>query len=216
MSDWTGSQLTQALDLSTVASELGLKASFETDRAITIAHGLVERIKYSADPTVCHVPNKQGYYRVILPSSGFPSCSCPDWMREHKDIFGSHRPRANWICAHGAAVLLSLGRSDTYLDFLSLPKAPPAVPAVEMDNGLDRRRFFAAFSKKYLYRWGTLGINLAMAHEAMRREHSVDSLSELKQRDWAMLAARFQAATKSRIIMKARAAEIKAILSREK
>ena len=216
---WEGEKVTtlnnRQIDLGAVAKDLGLKASFETDRAITIAHGLVERIKYSADPTAYLVPNKQGYYRVILPSSGFPSCSCSDWMRKHKDLFGFHRPRASWICAHGAAVLLSLGRSDTYLDFLSLPQLP-TVPSVEMDNGLDRRRFFAAFSKKYLYRWGTLGIDLEMAHEAMRREHGVDSLSKLKQRDWAMLAARFQAATKSRLIMKVRAAEIKAILSREK
>ena len=212
------------LDLSQICVDLNLQPNLKTERACAIGHSLVEGVTSTLNPTVYHIPLTAGSTekcRVILHenpyglSHALTACSCEDWQTHHRVLFGLNPMSSNWICPHGASVLLSLGRSDTYLDFVSLPLAP-SVPTVEMDFGLDRRRFFAAFSKKYLYRWGMLGIDLEMAHEAMRREHGVDSLSKLKQRDWAMLAARFQAATKSRLIMKVRAAEIKAILSREK
>jgi hypothetical protein len=81
-----------------------------------------------------------------------------------------------------------------------------------MDNGLDRRRFFAAFSKKYLYRWGMLGIDLEMAQEAYRLRFGVDSLSKLSQAQWAIDAAEMQSAVRSNMIMVNRAAEIKGTL----
>ena len=118
---------------------------------------------------------------------------------------------SNWICPHGAAVLLSLGRSETYLDFVSLPQLP-TVPSVEMDIGIDRRRFFAAFSKKYLYRWGMLGIDLEMAQEAYRLRFGVDSLSKLKQSEWAIAAAEMQVAVRSNTMMISRAIGIKTTL----
>ena len=81
-----------------------------------------------------------------------------------------------------------------------------------MDFGLDRRRFFAAFGKKYLYRWGGLGIDLEMAKESYRLRFGVDSLAKLKQCDWAIAAAEVQSAVRSNMIMINKAAEIKATL----
>ena len=203
------------LDLNAVAKDLGLNPCFTTDRAITIAHGLIDRLKYSVDPQVYYVPiNGRGHYKVILPDVGFPRCSCPDWQAKHKEMFGFHQPYRNWICPHGAAVLLSLGRSTTFCDFLSLPDTVEVKPE-ESDNNLDLRRFFAAFGKENKQAWTKVGIDKGMAQEAMRRHYKVVSLTELEQKEWAMLAAMYQAATKSQVLMDLRAAEIKVLLSED-
>ena len=204
------------LDLSQICVDLNLQPNLKTERACAIGHSLVEGVTSSADPTVYYVPLTAGASekcRVILHerpygrSHALTACSCDDWQIHHRDDLMS----SNWICPHGASVLLSLGRSETYLDFVSLPKAPP-VQTVEMDNGLDRRRFFAAFSKKYLYRWGMLGIDLEMAQEADRLRFGVDSLSKLSQAQWAIAAAEMQVAVRSNTMMISKADEIKTAL----
>ena len=204
------------LDLSQICVDLNLQPNLKTERACAIGHSLVEGVTSSADPTVYHVPLTSGATRkcrVILHEYPYgrphalTACSCDDWQAHHRDDLMS----SSWICPHGASVLLSLGRSETYLDFVSLPKAPP-VQTVEMDLGIDRRRFFAAFSKKYLYRWGMLGIDLEMAQGAYRLRFGVDSLSKLSQAQWAIAAAEMQSAVRSNMIMVNRAAEIKATL----
>ena len=155
--------------------------------------------------------------RVILHENPYgrsyalTACSCEDWQSHHRDGIYLSPMSSDWICPNGASVLLSLGRSDTYLEFVSLPKLPP-VENIEMDFGLDRRRFFAAFGKKYLYRWGMLGIDLEMAQEAYRLRFGVNSLSKLKQCDWAIAAAEVQSAVRSDMIMINKAAEIKTTL----
>ena len=204
------------LDLSKICVDLNLQPNLKTERACAIGHSLVEGVVSNADPTVYYVPLTAGSTekcRVILHerpygrSSALTACSCEDWQVHHRDRLMSSR----WICPHGASVLLSLGRSETYLDFVSLPQLP-TVPSVEMDIGIDRRRFFAAFSKKYLYRWGMLGIDLDMAMEAYRLRFGTDSLSKLKQSEWAIAAAEVQSAVRSNTIMINKAAEIKATL----
>ena len=208
------------LDLSQICVDLNLQPNLKTERACAIGHSLVEGVTSTLNPTVYHIPLTAGSTekcRVILHeapygrSHALTACSCDDWQAHHRDGFGINPMSSNWICPHGASVLLSLGRSETYLDFVSLPKAPP-VQTVEMDNGLDRRRFFAAFSKKYLYRWGMLGIDLEMAQEAYRLRFGVDSLSKLKQSEWAIAAAEMQSAVKSNTIMINKAGEIKTTL----
>jgi len=204
------------LDLSQICVDLNLQPNLKTERACAIGHSLVEGVTSSADPTVCHVPLTAGSTekcRVILHENPYgrsyalTACSCEDWQIHHRNDLMS----SSWICPHGAAVLLSLGRSETYLDFVSLPEAP-TVETIEMDNGLDRRRFFAAFSKKYLYRWGMLGIDLEMAQEAYRIRFGVDSLSKLKQSEWAIAAAEMQSAVRSNTMMISRAYGIKTAL----
>ena len=208
--------LNRQLDLEQVCVDLTLQPNLRNERACAIGHSLVEGVTSSADPTVYHVPLTSGATRkcrVILHEYPYgrphalTACSCEDWQIHHRDDLMS----SNWICPHGAAVLLSLGRSETYLDFVSLPQLP-TVPSVEMDIGIDRRRFFAVFSKKYLYRWGMLGIDLDMAMEAYRLRFGTDSLSKLKQSEWAIAAAEVQSAVRSNTIMINKAAEIKATL----
>ena len=204
------------LDLSQICVDLHLQPNLKTERACAIGHSLVEGVTSSADPTVYFAPLTAGSLekcRVILHEYPYgrphalTACSCEDWQIHHRDDLMS----SNWICPHGAAVLLSLGRSETYLDFVSLPQLP-TVPRVEMDIGIDRRRFFAAFSKKYLYRWGMLGIDLEMAQEAYRLRFGVDSLSKLSQAQWAIAAAELQSAVRSNLLMVNKAAEIKTTL----
>jgi hypothetical protein len=204
------------LDLSKICVDLHLQPNLKTERACAIGHTLIEGVTSSADPTVYHVPLTSGATRkcrVILHEYPYgrphalTACSCEDWQIHHRDDLMS----SNWICPHGAAVLLSLGRSETYLDFVSLPQLP-TVPSVEMDIGIDRRRFFAAFSKKYLYRWGMLGIDLEMAQEAYRLRFGVDSLSKLSQAQWAIAAAEMQSAVRSNTMMISRAVGIKTTL----
>lgn len=151
---------------------------------------------------------------AYTPPQTLTACSCDGWQTHHRDLFGLNPMSSAWICPHGASVLLSLGRSDTYLDFVSLPKVPPPVKPVEMDFSLDRRRFFAAFGKKYLYRWTLLGIDLEMAKKAYRVRFGVNSLSKLLQCEWAIAAANMQAAVQSELIMINKAADIKALLLR--
>ena len=204
------------LDLSKICVDLNLQPNLKTERACAIGHSLVEGVTSSADPTVYYAPltaSSTEKCRVILHenpygrSHALTACSCDDWQAHHRDDLMSSR----WICPHGAAVLLSLGRSETYLDFVSLPEAP-TVETVEMDFGIDRRRFFAAFGKKYLYRWGVLGIDLEMAQEAYRLRFGVISLSKLKQSEWAIAAAEMQSAVRSNMILINKAAEIKTTL----
>ena len=197
------------LDLSQICIDLHLDTNLYNEKACAIGHSLVKGVISNIDPTIYHVAK----CRVILHEAPYSrphaltACSCEDWQIHHRNDLMSSR----WICPHGAAVLLSLGRSDTYLDFISLPKVP-SVPAVEMDFGLDRRRFFAAFGKQYLYRWGMLGIDLKMVKEAYRLRFGTDSLSKLKQSEWAIAAAEMQAAVSSNPIMMSRANGIKAAL----
>jgi hypothetical protein len=204
------------LDLSQICVDLHLQPNLKTERACAIGHSLVEGVTSSADPTVYHIPLTAGSTEkchVILHeapygrSHALTACSCADWQAHHRDDLMS----SSWICPHGAAVLLSLGRSETFLDFVSLPELP-TVETVEMDLGIDRRRFFAAFSKKYLYRWGMLGIDLEMAQEAYRLRFGVDSLSKLKQSEWAIAAAEMQVAVRSNTMMISKADEIKTAL----
>ena len=204
------------LDLSQICVDLNLQPNLKTERACAIGHSLVEGVTSTLNPTVYHIPLTAGSTekcRVILHeapygrSHALTACSCDDWQVHHRDRLMSSR----WICPHGASVLLSLGRSETYLDFVPLPEVPP-IQTVEMDNGLDRRRFFAAFSKKYLYRWGMLGIDLEMAQEAYRLRFGVDSLSKLSQAQWAIAAAEMQSAVRSNMIMINKANEIKTTL----
>jgi hypothetical protein len=204
------------LDLSKICVDLHLQPNLKNERACAIGHSLVEGVTSTLDPTVYHVlltAASTEKCRVILHNNPYgrshalTACSCEDWQIHHRDDLMSSR----WICPHGASVLLSLGRSDTYLDFLSLPLAP-TVKTVEMDNGLDRRRFFAAFSKKYLYRWGMLGIDLEMVQEVYRLRFGVDSLSKLSQAQWAIAAAEMQVAVRSNTMMISKADEIKTAL----
>lgn len=205
------------LHLSQVCADLHIQPSLYNEKACALGHSLIRGIAFSIDPTVYHVPFTAGSTercRVILHENPYgrahalTACSCEDWRLHHRNDLMS----SLWICPHGASVLLSLGRSDTYLDFISLPKAPPVVPAVEMDFGLNRRGFFAAFGKKYLYRWGVLGIDLEMAKKSYRLRFGVNSLSELKQRDWAIAATDILSAVQSDEAMTRKAAEIKATL----
>ena len=76
----------------------------------------------------------------------------------------------------------------------------------------NRRRFFAAFGKKYIYRWGMLGIDLEMAQEAYRLRFGVDSLSKLSQAQWAIAAADMQSAVRSNMMMISKADAIKTAL----
>ena len=204
------------LDLSQVCVDLHIQPHLRNERSCALGHTLVGALDSSADPTVYHVPLTVGSTqkcRVILHETPYgrahalTACSCEDWQVHHRNAPMS----SSWICPHGASVLLSLGRSDTYLDFVSLPKAPP-VEIVEMDLGIDRRRFFAAFGKKYIYRWAMWGIDKDMAMEAYRLRFGVLSLSKLKQCDWAIAAAEVQSATRSNMIMISRADEIKDLL----
>ena len=208
------------LDLSQICVDLNLQPNLKTERACAIGHSLVEGVTSTLNPTVYHIPLTAGSTekcRVILHenpyglSHALTACSCEDWQTHHRVLFGLNPMSSNWICPHGASVLLSLGRSDTYLDFVSLPLAP-SVPTVEMDFGLDRRRFFAAFGKKYIYRWGMLGIDLEMAQEAYRLRFGVDSLSKLSQAQWAIAAAEMQVAVRSNTMMISKADEIKTAL----
>lgn len=208
------------LDLPQVCTDLHLDANLRNDRACAIGHTLIEGIAPTSDPTVYHVPLTAGATekcRVILHENPYgrsyalTACSCLDWQTHHRDLFGLNPMSSSWICPHGAAVLLSLGRSETYLDFVSLPKPPP-VPSVEMDFGLNQRSFFATFGKKYLYRWGVLGIDLEMAKKAYRLRFGVLSLSELEQKEWAIAALEMQTAVSSKPTMIDKAAEIKALL----
>ena len=157
------------LNLSAVCVDLNLQPNLYNERACALASVLVGSVSSHIDPTVYFVPLTAGSTkkcRVILHehpygrSHALTACSCEDWQIHHRDSIMS----SAWICQHGASVLLSLGRSETYLDFVSLPEAP-AVETVEMGLGLDRRRFFAAFGKKYLYRWGGLGSQLPTAKD---------------------------------------------------
>ncbi len=204
------------LDLSQICVDLHIEPNLFNERSCAVGHSLVAGISSTLDPTVYFVPLTAGSTkkcRVILHETPYgrahalTACSCEDWQVHHRDAPMS----SAWICPHGTSVLLSLGRSDTYLDFVSLPKVP-VVLTVEMDFGLDRRRFFAAFGKKYLYRWGGLGIDLEMAKESYRLRFGVNSLSKLKQCDWAIAAAEVQSAIRSNTIMIDRAANIKTTL----
>ena len=204
------------LNLSQVCVDLHIQPNLRNERSCALAHSLVEGIDATVDPTVYHVALTAGSTlkcRVILHETPYgrahalTACSCEDWQVHHRDCLMS----SSWICPHGASVLLSLGRSDTYLDFVSLPKASP-VENIEMDLGIDRRRFFAEIGKKYRYRWGMLGIDLEMAQESYRLRFGVNSLSKLKQSDWAIAAAEVQAAVQSEMIMINRAANIKETL----
>ena len=204
------------LDLCQICVDLHIESNLRNERSCALGHSLVAGVTSTLDPTVYYVPLTAGSTekcRVILHEHPYgrayalTACSCEDWQTHHRDDLMSSR----WICQHGASVLLSLGRSETYLDFVSLPEAP-AVETVEMDLGIDRRRFFAAFSKKYLYRWDMLEIDLEMAKEAYRLRFGVDSLSKLSQAQWAIAAAEMQSAVRSNMIMVNRAAEIKATL----
>ena len=204
------------LNLSQVCVDLHIQPNLRNERSCALAHSLVEGIDATVDPTVYHVALTAGSTlkcRVILHETPYgrahalTACSCEDWQIHHRDGIMS----SSWICPHGASVLLSLGRSETYLDFVSLPKVP-SVPTVEMDLGIDRRRFFAAFGKKYIYRWAMLDIDKEMAMEAYRLRFGVNSLSKLKQCDWAIAAAEVQSAVRSDMIMINRAAEIKDLL----
>ncbi|MCH8290193.1 hypothetical protein IH992_03695 [Candidatus Poribacteria bacterium] len=204
------------LNLSQVCVDLHIQPNLRNERSCALGHSLVGGIDATVDPTVYHAPLIAGSTetcRVILHETPYgrahalTACSCEDWQVHHRDAPMS----SSWICPHGASVLLSLGRSDIYLDFVALPKAP-SVPTVEMDFGLDRRRFFAAFGKNYIYRWAMLGIDKDMAMEAYRIRFGVDSLSKLKQSDWAITAAEVQSAVRSDMIMINKAAEIKDLL----
>ena len=204
------------LDLSQICVDLHIQPNLFNERSCALGHSLVKGVTSTLDPTVYHVPLTAGSTqkcRVILHerpygrASALTACSCDDWQIHHRDDLMS----SNWICPHGASVLLSLGRSETYLDFVYLPEAPP-VQTGEMDFGADRRRFFAAFSKKYLYRWGMLGIDLEMAQEAYRLRFGVDSLSKLSQAQWAIAAAEMQVAVRSNTMMISKADEIKTAL----
>ena len=117
------------LDLSKICVDLNLQPNLKTERACAIGHSLVESVESNVDPTVYHVPLTAGSTekcRVILHEHPYgrphtlTACSCADWQAHHRDGVMS----SNWICPHGASVLLSLGRSETYLDFVSLPEAP--------------------------------------------------------------------------------------------
>ena len=57
-----------------------------------------------------------------------------------------------------------------------------------------------------------MGIDLEMAQEAYRLRFGVDSLSKLKQSEWAIAAAEMQSAVKSNTIMINKAGEIKTTL----
>jgi len=204
------------LNLSAVCVDLNLQPNLYNERACALASVLVGSVSSHIDPTVYFVPLtavSTEKCRVILHENAYgrshalTACSCEDWQIHHRDGIMS----SAWICPHGASVLLSLGRSDTYLDFISLPRVPP-VENIEMDFGLDRRRFFAAFGKKYLYRWAMLGIDLEMAKEAYRLRFDVDSMAKLKQSDWAIAAAEVQSAVRSNLLMVNKAAEIKTTL----
>lgn len=208
------------LNFSQICADLHIQPNLRNEKSCALGYSLVKGITSRLDPAVYYVPLTAGSTlkcRVILHENPYgrsrtlTACSCDDWQTHHRDLFGLNPMSSSWICPHGASVLLSLGRSDTYLDFVSLPKAPP-VPIVEMDFGLDRRRFFAAFGKKYIYRWGMLGIDLEMAEESYRLRFGVNSLSKLKQRDWAFAAAEVQSATRSDMIMINKAANIKTTL----
>ena len=209
------------LKLSQVCVDLNLMPNLRNERSCALASVLVGSVSSHIAPTVYYVPLTAGSTekcRVILHENPYrrsyalTACSCEDWQIHHRDGIYINPMSSLWICPHGASVLLSLGRSDTYLDFVSLPKSYPPVPIVEMDFGLDRRRFFAAFGKKYLYRWGGLGIDLEMAKESYRLRFGVNSLSKLKQCDWAIAAAEVQSAIRSNTIMIDRAANIKTTL----
>lgn len=54
-------------------------------------------------------------------------CSCHHWRVHHlkRDLLTADR---NWLCPHGAAVLLGSGFSRTYLDWLTLPKKVKCPP----------------------------------------------------------------------------------------
>ena len=162
------------LDLSQICVDLNIQPNLFNERSCAVGHSLVKGVSSTLDSTVYFVPLTAGSTkkcRVILHehpygrSHTLTACSCEDWQIHHRNAPMS----SAWICPHGASVLLSLGRSDTYLDFVSLPKAPPVQP-VEMDFGLDRRRFFAAFGKKYIYRWAMLGIDKDMAMDDFVRQ----------------------------------------------
>ena len=178
------------LDLSQVCVDLNLKPNLYNERACVIGHSLVEGVNAAVDPTVYYIPLTAGSTekcRVILHDNPYgrsyalTACSCGDWQIHHRDGIYLHPMSSAWICPHGAAVLLSLGRSNTYLEFLSLPKVPSVPSNLETDFGIDRRRFFAAFGKAHRFKWGCLGIDKEMAMEAYRLRFGVGSLSKLKQ-----------------------------------
>ena len=231
------------LDLSQICSDLHIEPNLRNLKSCALGNTLVEGIISDVDPAVYYVPltaESTEKCRVILHENAYgrshalTACSCEDWQIHHCDGIYINLMSSLWICPHGASVLLSLGRSNTYLDFVSVPKAL-SIPTIEMflnpdpsgllgpvsatrsealsgDLGIDRRRFFAAFGKAHRFKWGCLGIDKEMAMEAYRLRFNVLSLSKLKQSEWAIAAAEVQAATRSNMIMINRAANIKETL----
>ena len=57
-----------------------------------------------------------------------------------------------------------------------------------------------------------MGIDLEMAKESYRLRFGVNSLSKLKQSDWAIAAAEMQSAVRSNMVMISKADEIKTAL----
>ncbi|MCZ6678506.1 MAG: hypothetical protein O7E52_14815 [Candidatus Poribacteria bacterium] len=110
------------LDLSKICVDLNLQPNLRNERSCAIGHSLVEGINATTDATVYFVPDtaeSTEKCRVIL-HDHLAACTCSDWQVHHRDGIYINPMSSAWICPHGASVLLSLGRSDTYLDFVKL------------------------------------------------------------------------------------------------
>ena len=84
-------------------------------------------------------PRTEALMTVRLGKSGV-CCSCGEWNYHHtiRNDFPMADP--TWVCVHGAAVLLKAGRSDTYLDWKTLPAMAPQKMHHE-DFNMNQRRF---------------------------------------------------------------------------
>lgn len=207
------------LDNEAVLVDLRIEASLWNMSAVAISKALVPYIttRHDGSHTVPLYPEANTVETVYAGRSGV-CCSCCEWRSHHLITHDYPMADPNWLCRHGAAVLLKLGRSQTYTDWQSVQSLnrcdilnTSEVESDTPDDGLNRRAFFACLGKRHAFKLATVGLDHDTVMEAYRRRFDVISLSELDERQWAIAGAEMQAAIEDKALLKARAAELKAL-----
>lgn len=224
-------RITGQLDNEAVLRDLGIEASLWNIRSVALGKSLVASVHVTlrGDMTyrVCTDRETGWTERVSVGISGV-YCSCKEWRSHHCIKHDYDFADPDWLCPHGAAVLLRLGRSQTYSDWESLQRLGRSSqtkllnkrsvhnahePKSETpDHGHNRRAFYAVLGKNHLHKLAGVGLDFDMVVEGYRRRFGVVSLSQINEQSWAIAAAEMQAAVKDKSLLEQKAAELKSYL----
>ena len=203
------------LDHEAVLSEFGYPKTIHNGGMIQRGKCLVERLAICEDGSFRLTPESGIIETVSLSRTGI-YCTCGEWRVHHlikRDLLFAD---GEWLCTHGAALLLASGVSRTYTEWMSqkaliredsIPAAAPSIP----DNNYSRKKFFAIINDPIFSRFR---LDREMIGEYVRLTWNVTSRSLMTQEQWEYSAAYFDAMRNDSRIMTERVAEIKKVLKR--